>query len=652
MKNSWQREFDINYFMIALLLAVSFLLASFVFLPQNTSPNAITQDMISTPEGDGSESSPYQITQNSELMWLSYQNNNVSPLQNVFISLQANLDMSGQNWEAIGTEDNPFSGTISGNGHTISNLTLSGATYAGLFGVTGMLTIDSLNLAGVNFSATSYAGAFVARASVASLNSCVVESGTISCTSSAGGLVGQGQVYASECSNNASVSGGTYVGGIVGVLSTGTLDLVINYGSVNGTSYIGGIAGQSSAQMTRCENHGTLTGSSKIGGIVASLTNGTIDSCISHGNISFSTDRALREIGSFVSEGNGSVINSSAKVNITLSGISTNDSVLKFGAPDSITLTNSLSESNVQNNIKSTSYKKSYMVSSQTIDESKWFYDANRFDGMPIPSNIYWDYNNSTTTSTMANYLQVQTFDEAKAPELQYNSAENYYYYELGSYPQSRVDDQLNAYLLENHASLTQHKAYNNYEYENLAYEYQGNTYVDAYGYDFYLVEAIVWRLLNVDEYFNNASTPLVTTINSITGGVPWDDSTNILLQPEGNWAENPSIKRWLNDNFYNDAFTDNEKQYILNTQVGNGDGTTATDVFLLSRDQINSYLDAKRCDPTDYASMNGAEVPYFTIDVDWSNRVYSIQSNGVPSTDSLKDTDRGIRPGLFLSIP
>ena len=397
--------------------------------------------MISMPEGDGSQTSPYKITKNSELMWLSYQNNNVSNLQNAYISLEGNLDMTGQNWEAIGNESSPFGGNIQGNGYTISNLALSGVSYAGLFGVTGMITIDHLNLSGVNFSATSYAGAFVAKASVANLTSCVVTSGTVSSTSSAGGLVGQGQVYASECSNNASVSGESYVGGIVGVLSTGTLDLVINYGSVNGTSYIGGIAGQSSSQMSRCINRGTLTGSSKIGGIVASLTNGTIDSCISHGNISFSTDRALREIGSFVSEGNGSVINSSAKVNITLSGISTNDSVLKFGAPDSITLANSLSESNVQNNIKSTSYKKSYMVSSQTIDESKWFYDANRFDGMPIPSNIFWGLDGNTTSMTMANYLTSKTFDQTKTPELQYNQTDNYYYYELGSYPQSHVSD-------------------------------------------------------------------------------------------------------------------------------------------------------------------------------------------------------------------
>lgn len=290
------------------------------------------------------------------------------------------------------------------------------------------------------------------------------------------------------------------------------------------------------------------------------------------------------------------------------------------------------------------------MVSSQSIDESKWYYSANRFDGMPIPSNIYWDYNNSTTTSTMANYLLSQTFDETKAPELQYNQTDNYYYYELGSYPQSHVSDELNTYLLNNRDSLVQHTSYNNYSYSNLAYEYQGEAYVDAYGRDFYHVEPIVWRLLNIDEYFNNGSTPLVTTINSITGGIAWDNSS--WITPIGNWAKNPVIKRWLNENFYNDAFTADEKLFIQNTQIGNGDGTIATDVFLLSRNQINSYLDAKRCDPTSYADMNGAEVTYFTIDVDSVNRVYSILSNGGTVTDNLNDTNRGIRPGLFLSIP
>ena len=653
VKTFKQSNFQFNYFLVALLLAISFLLVSFVILPSKntTSPHAITADMISMPEGDGSQTSPYKITKNSELMWLSYQNNNVSNLQNAYISLEANLDMTGQNWEAIGNESSPFGGNIQGNGYTISNLALSGVSYAGLFGVTGMITIDHLNLSGVNFSATSYAGAFVAKASVANLTSCVVTSGTVSSTSSAGGLVGQGQVYASECSNNASVSGENYVGGIVGVLSTGTLDLVINYGAVNGTSYIGGIAGQSSSQMSRCINRGTLTGSSKIGGIVASLTNGTIDSCISHGNISFSTDRALREIGSFVSEGNGSVINSSAKVNITLSGISTNDSVLKFGAPDSITLSNSLSESNVQNNIKSTSYKKSYMVSSQTIDESKWFYDANRFDGMPIPSNIFWGLDGNTTSMTMTNYLTSKTFDQTKTPELQYNQTDNYYYYELGSYPQSHVSDELNTYLLDNRDSLVQHTSYNNYSYSNLAYEYQGEIYVDAYGSDFYHVEPLVWKLMNVDDYFNSGSDPLVTTIYSITGGIPYNDTS---WTPSGNWAGNPPIKNWLNENFYNDAFTDIERSYIKTTLVGNQDNQQVeTDIFLISRNQLN-LMTEKRAYNTDYASKNGANNTYMLINIS-INRVYVFNNddNSVSSiTQNLRDSDKGIRPGLFLSIP
>ena len=173
VKTFKQSNFQFNYFLVALLLAISFLLVSFVILPSKntTPPHAITADMISMPEGDGSQTSPYKITKNSELMWLSYQNNNLSNLQNAYISLEANLDMTGQNWEAIGSESSPFGGNIQGNGYTISNLALSGVSYAGLFGVTGMITIDHLNLSGVNFSATSYAGAFVAKASVANLTS-------------------------------------------------------------------------------------------------------------------------------------------------------------------------------------------------------------------------------------------------------------------------------------------------------------------------------------------------------------------------------------------------------------------------------------------------------------------------------------------------
>ncbi|MCL2037155.1 MAG: hypothetical protein FWG83_07235 [Oscillospiraceae bacterium] len=49
--------------------------------------------------------------------------------------LTANLDLTGINWEPIGTSDNPFMGTFDGQGHVIRNLEVVGdVRHAGLFG--------------------------------------------------------------------------------------------------------------------------------------------------------------------------------------------------------------------------------------------------------------------------------------------------------------------------------------------------------------------------------------------------------------------------------------------------------------------------------------------------------------------------------------
>ena len=52
------------------------------------------------------------------------------------VVLSGNIDMNGVDWIPVGTAENPFMGTIYGNGYTISNLNIeSNNQYAGLFGV-------------------------------------------------------------------------------------------------------------------------------------------------------------------------------------------------------------------------------------------------------------------------------------------------------------------------------------------------------------------------------------------------------------------------------------------------------------------------------------------------------------------------------------
>ena len=89
----------------------------------------------------------------------------------------------------------------------------------------------------------------------------------------------------------------------------------------------------------------------------------------------------------------------------------------------------------------------------------------------------------------------------------------------------------------------------------------------------------------------------------------------------EGNgditWAE-CTLRTWLNDDFYNTAFSQSEKSHIEKSSVSNKDNPTygtdgGTDtydnVFLLSVDEAYEYFDsdnARVCEPTPYAVKNG----------------------------------------------
>ena len=75
------------------------------------------------------------------------------------------------------------------------------------------------------------------------------------------------------------------------------------------------------------------------------------------------------------------------------------------------------------------------------------------------------------------------------------------------------------------------------------------------------------------------------------------------------NW-KNSKIRKWLNGDFYNKAFTDQEKKSINLSNLS--DVGTSDNVFLLSKDEAEQYFandDARRCKATDYAVKNGAYV-------------------------------------------
>ena len=84
---------------------------------------------------------------------------------------------------------------------------------------------------------------------------------------------------------------------------------------------------------------------------------------------------------------------------------------------------------------------------------------------------------------------------------------------------------------------------------------------------------------------------------------------------------ETCSLRTWLNSTFYNNAFNEEEKAKIINTNVtaeanpsyDTDPGNDTTDkVFLLSINEVNKYFtsdETRKCVPTDYAIAQGAYV-------------------------------------------
>ena len=124
-------------------------------------------------------------------------------------------------------------------------------------------------------------------------------------------------------------------------------------------------------------------------------------------------------------------------------------------------------------------------------------------------------------------------------------------------------------------------------------------------------------------------------------------------------WA-NSEIRKWLNGEFYNKAFTEQEKKSINLSNLS--DVGTSDNVFLLSRAEAEKYFsndNARLCKPTDYAKKNGVYVeqngcsgwwlrsPYPSI----SDLVCYVISDGGIFYCDVHDADVVVRPALWINI-
>ncbi|XQA61879.1 MBG domain-containing protein [Xanthomonas sacchari] len=216
-----------------------------------------------------------------------------------------------------------FQSKLAGLGHSINNLTISGASgYVGLFGTTSSNSlIRDVHLGNVSISGGYYVG----------------------------GLVGYGQGAIKNVTVDGSVTGSSGgVGGLAGY-NLGLIDNSAFAGSVNGQSAVGGVAGNNvSGTIRNTHSTGSVTGSSSnTGGLVGYNDGGSLTNTYSTSNVS-GTDYVGGLVGTNQNAGSiknsyatGSVIGTSSMVG-GLVGMNYQSSIANTYATGSVTATASV----------------------------------------------------------------------------------------------------------------------------------------------------------------------------------------------------------------------------------------------------------------------------------------------------------------------
>ncbi|HTJ59237.1 MAG TPA: filamentous hemagglutinin N-terminal domain-containing protein [Devosiaceae bacterium] len=224
-------------------------------------------------------------------------------------ALAGSLDASGTTYTdalVAGGFVSPFSGTFEGLGHTITGLTVNkSGDVAGLFGWVAGGTVRDIGLIGGSVSGGEYVGGLVGDTSA---NSTVIQTyntGDVSGTNEVGGLVGTNNGTITKANATGTVRGLVNpiynyddVGGLVGE-NAGTITQAYAAGDViaaNGASNVGGLVGNAfGGSIAQSYATGSVSGSSRVGGLVGWNDSGAITQSYATGAVS-----GTQEVGGLV----------------------------------------------------------------------------------------------------------------------------------------------------------------------------------------------------------------------------------------------------------------------------------------------------------------------------------------------------------------
>jgi hypothetical protein len=315
---------------------------------------------------------------------------------------------SGQGFIPIGNSTSNFKGTLDGQNHIVSNLTINQPTtnYIGLFGAAYNATFKNITLQNAAVSGKQFTGSLAAYVSSTTITN-IQTSGTVT---GAGYYVGglAGQTIGSTISNSSSsatitMSGQFYIGGLIGMANSSSITNCFATGNINGTNsfHTGGLIGYVTSTNV---NYSYATGSlssvnSTSGGLIGSVqSSSTITNSYATGNVSGTNTN----YGGFI----GYVTNSIVSNNYAFGNVNGNTNVGGF-----VGYIDTMSGSNAVN--------KNYSIGTVTggipkggfVGAIKAGYETYAYDN-------YWDINTSGISTSPAGIGQTTPYMKIRSTYL------------------------------------------------------------------------------------------------------------------------------------------------------------------------------------------------------------------------------------------
>jgi hypothetical protein len=280
-------------------------------------------------DGSGTVDEPYEIASKQDILQLA---STPADCNRNFV-LTADIDMAGDvhpaaliasDMTAAATYQGvPFTGTLDGQKHSISNLTIDTAgspySYLGLFGRLGEgARVRNLRLKNFTINQTAWSACFGALAGDMTKDCEIyrveVTNANVSGPDKAGLLVGQCAGVITNSHAQGTLTGHSACGGFVGNLigddpfdfrDDGIIELCSSAGAIQATTQAGGFVGtsQNISKISQSLSSVHVTGRSnaqKIGGFAGEVIGGVIVDCRATGDVA--TGANSIEIGGFIGQ--------------------------------------------------------------------------------------------------------------------------------------------------------------------------------------------------------------------------------------------------------------------------------------------------------------------------------------------------------------